>query len=293
MNDEELSFRKHLADYSWALNKNAANNLYFTHQAQNMHALKVWDGTQRLIAAVHIAADRVKSPEAKYYVKYGLGRRSKAIWFSFRELYQTIPPERDIPLSFDDAERSSELLNSLYINIRGALDNVAWAFVNSLGGIKKFGMKETQIGLFSPQFQREQEFKHITTLLEPFVEWNKEFKRLRDPAAHRIPLTAIPSLQDSESLEEYARLQSEWSSKLTEFSTAAANGQHELAERTKQDADRLFAVLQNTGKYSPLFDYEPNAKPMPIYPTVPEDVGIYVIILRKSLSLLGEHNEKL
>ena len=128
ISDLDLEFETNLAFYRWQLNGRTKNDNYFTHQAQKMHALKVLSGAQDLISAVHTVSAKLQSKEAQFHVSYGLGRRTRAIWYAFRELHLLIPPDRTNPLPMDDVHRSSGLLNSIYINVRGALDNFAWCF---------------------------------------------------------------------------------------------------------------------------------------------------------------------
>ncbi len=292
MSNERLSSRYHLDEYSWGIKGEASQKEYFVRQALDSHALSVWGEAQKLIHETQVVADKLASRESQYFIRFGLGRRSRAIWFSFRELYTLVHPSRESPLLLDDADRVSEILNSIYIHLRGAFDNVAWALVASLGGTKKLGLQETQVGLFSRKLRGIEYLKELNTSLQRFDRWNeKEFKRFRDPAAHRVPLSAIPALLDAESLELFSKTNEEWRAKTLQMTVAGHDRDYASSERFKLEAESLWARLQKIGTYKPMFEYSADCEPMSIYPTVPDDIGMYVQIIRTALPTVCQLNE--
>lgn len=291
MSDSRLNSKYHFDEYSWGIKGGTSGQEYFIREALNSHALAVWGGAQRLINETLVVADQLTSKEAQYFIRFGLGRRSRAIWFSFRELYTLIPPSRDKPLLLDDADRVSEILNSIYIHLRGAFDNIAWAFVSSLGGAKRLGLRESDVGLFSRKLRKVEHLKELNSSLQHFDRWNEqEFKRFRDPAAHRVPLSAVTTLLDEESGKIFAKINEEWSAKNLQMARAMHEQDYVSAEKLKQEADSLWARLQEVGTYRPLFEYAADCDPMAIYPTVADDIGMYVQIVTASLPMLSKLN---
>jgi hypothetical protein len=282
----EMNFETHLSNYSHYLNKNAENDRYFTQQAQESHALAVWDGSQKLIFQTLSAEQHVSSEQAKFHIRFGLGRRSQSIWYSFRELHYLIPPSRTEPLLADEANRASELLNSIYINIAGALDNFAWCFHFHFCSEPPRIIKEQNIGLFNPTFLKDERLQPIIDTLKIYEAWRIELKKLRDPAAHRIPLSAVPSIQDRTSLAELEIVIGQVNAKTAEFNIAVKNLQHERALEIGTEIEELNLTRQKIGSYVPLFEFDPSKQPIAIYPTVVQDIGKYVCLSNDLHSVL-------
>jgi hypothetical protein len=59
------------------------------------------------------------------YIRFGVSRRLFMILSSFNEIVRLIPLDRQEPLVLDESNLLMKELNSLYINIRGVLDNLA------------------------------------------------------------------------------------------------------------------------------------------------------------------------
>lgn len=124
-------------------------------------------------------------------------------------------------------------INSFYINLFGAFDNLAWTI--------KFGLNllepsnRSKIGLFKPEFLKElQKNKKITPfLISEYKEWYLEIQKLRDPSAHRLPLYCPPAMMDQNDLQEYRLLENR-----TENSSFDIN---------------LFHKMQTLGTYHPIF----------------------------------------
>lgn len=285
VNNEKLLYQYHLDEIAY-ITEGASDREYFVIEAQDRHALNVWTGSQNLISDALLAADQLDTSEAVSFIKYGLGRRSRAIFFSFRELYRLIPPRRTEPLCLDDADRASEILNSIYINIRGALDNIAWAFVSELGGAKVLGLGETQVSLFSQRMLKLKRLAELREALQSFDRWNRDFKRFRDPAAHRIPLSAVPTILGPADLVDFKRVDAELVAKRKLVIQCATERQFSEMKKLEQEADQIWDALQRIGIYRPLFEYAHDTQPMPIYPTVPEDIGSYVRIVQTTLPIL-------
>ncbi len=107
-------------------------------------------------------------------------------------------------------------LNSYYVQMRGALDNLAWAvhYERSLFGAGDESDRKIQrrCYLFGPEFIRALRGSAPTLAVElaAKVPWADEFKALRDPVAHRVPLYAPPIvIETQEEVEQFRRIDAE------------------------------------------------------------------------------------
>jgi hypothetical protein len=286
--DEELSYSTHLTQYKhYILNGNIESIRHFTHQAQHMHALCVWGASQELIFKSLSLSNVVTNSIGQNHLRYGLGRRTNTIFHSFRSLYHTIPPDRVITLSTDDATEMSAVLNTLYLNIKGALDNFAYCLNAILAKDERPKFKEDRINLFNPAFVDRIGFEAVKALVEPFKSWHKDFKSRRDPAAHRIPLAVIPSIQTPETLQEYHRYEGLISETTKEAVIASQSLDYEISRAKFLEIQTLRERQEKVGKFEPCFQFDVQTLPIFIYPTVAEDVGVFVVFSRKLLDLIS------
>jgi hypothetical protein len=108
--------------------------------------------------------------------------------------------------------------------------------------------------------------KPVSDALSPFIDWARDIKELRDPAAHRMPLYVPPGA-------------------FTEEQAATANRYDQLkfealrAEDFEKLSD-LRSARESIGTFVPIFLHDPKEKMMDIYPTIPQDIGTIVKIGR-------------
>ena len=209
-----------------------------------------------------------------------------AIWTAFRGIYQLIPPDRNEPLMPDDGNETSNDLNAIYINIRGAMDNFAWCLQYILGDANSLNLLPAQIGLFNPVFLRQDAMRQIDKLLEPFKSWNKNFKERRDPAAHRVPLSIIRQILDPASQSQFREIGQRVSQFEANLYHAIGEKDYAESEKISADIDALRSEQQSLGKFRPFFEFDPAKSPIPLYPTLSSDVGKYVLISRKLIDFL-------
>ena len=211
-----------------------------------------------------------------------MGRRTKFIWLSLRNLvFELIHPEREEPLPNDHVEAAAGDLNTIYINIRGALDNFAWSLLALFGepGTQKLASERpTIVSLFGREFAKDGNLSEVADLMGAFTGWSKDLKARRDPAAHRIPLSIVPALIDDATVGEYTRLQKKWSEVSAAAINAVARGEDSSA--LFQEADAVHERLQRVGKFHPLFGHDPSEGLMKIYPVVPQDIAELVRVSR-------------
>lgn len=217
-----------------------------------------------------LLASEVQTVGASHYLRFGVGRRLSSIWRAYRKLMSIAPPDRNEPLTCEEADELTDDLNSLYMNIRGTMDNLAWALLlehapEALDTYrKKHKGRDPLVALLPEMFEGQAHFPELLNTLECHKAWAHDFKSRRDPVAHRIPLY-IPAqvLTPAEA--------SEYKENMTQFWVANADRDFGTREEIKEKVARL-------GRFVPLFVLEPDQNPMPIYPTVSDDIAHLVTI---------------
>jgi hypothetical protein len=252
---DELDYEKHLNDFKSLL---GAQSLGAAKQAQKSHALAVFNPLRDWIGKSISIAQQLTNQNARYYMRFGAGRRLRMIFYAYREIIFTADPERDNPLSHDEQLELSRDVNILYMNVRGVLDNFAWCFLyeKEPGAINS--ISRTDVDLFSTKFRKLPCFSKIKQEIYAHDDWNKEVKERRDPVAHRIPLYIPPSILTEEEAETYNELNNE--------------ATEEAANFNFDEADSRVNQLYNIGTFFPYFQHHPDQGFIPIYPTIPTDM---------------------
>ena len=176
---------------------------------------------------------------------YGAGRRLSMVFYAYREITLTVPPDRVRPLSHDEQINLSRDINIIYMNLRGTLDNFAWCFLYEKESSAIASLSRTHIDLFANKFRELPCFVEIEQEISAHDNWNKELKTRRDPVVHRIPLYIPPSVIDHEDTERYRELVGEYA----------------------------FEQLSNIGSFYLCFQHHPEDGVVPIYPTLPTDMA--------------------
>ena len=196
------------------------------------------------------------------------------IWLSIRRLLQIVPPDRNEPLPRNEVEYVAQDLNVIYINTRGILDNLAWAAVEQFTVAADRPRGNGDVGLFRPLMRKLPTLEPLGLTLAPYRGWDREFASRRDPAAHRIPLTVPPAVLDESAQLEFAERQLECNQIANEMIRAAKEGR-DLTDLAEQ-REAAFERLERVGGFNPWFTHHPDEGPIPIYPTVPEDVATMI-----------------
>ncbi len=286
ISDAQLSFDHHL-DFFRKLGALTGDNKRDAHcyrQAEHMHALCITDAILDVHFDSATLAQSTNSSEANFQMRFGVARRTKFIWLSFRGVLGLVATDRTDPLPSDQVEEVARDLNVIYINIRGTLDNLAWLVLDLLAGDETRKLAPVKIGLFSNDFLKDGNLRDVAKFMEPFQAWNKELSGRRDPAAHRIPLSVPPAFIDDESKDEYQRVSEEYSTAINDAFKHTENWEEAAPKFEK--VDMLNEKLQRVGKFLPVFVHHPDEGMMKIYPTVPEDIGQLVRIARGIFNLV-------
>jgi len=186
------------------------------------------------------------------------------MWHAYRNVViYAAPPARLEPLSGEESGELTRDLNVIYFNIRGTLDNLAWALLHDYAE-ENLKIPPARIGLFNSCITGDPRFKPLSQALDAHRDWNRDLADRRDPSAHRIPLTIPPQFLTPEEGPRYEELVNE---------ALQAAGGLDFAR-----ADEKFEQTEHIGQFHPYFIHDIEKGIIPIYPTLPEDVGHLVEI---------------
>jgi hypothetical protein len=154
----------------------------------------------------------LRSPAASHHLVGGFNRRVLMLATSRHMIEEITHSPKDAPIGVYRATDLAIQLNAYYLNLCGALDNLAWAMQYEWGvlpGVTETGKRRFQCGLFSPAFMQALLLVRpaVADALEAHRSWYQDLRMLRDPAAHRVPLYAIPGYLTETDAIEYNRLQ--------------------------------------------------------------------------------------
>lgn len=262
-----LDYEYHLDYYKklYAQSKEKTNENFIQQQAQARHALTVLNSLRDTISVAIDIASKLKHPEAICFMQYGVCRRLLMTLFSYKAIALVADAERTNPLSFEEGQELTKEVNLIYLNIRGILDNLVSCYLLEKEENLYNKLKPIQISLFGKEVQKKSENLSFWNKLTEYKEWEKELKEKRDPVAHRIPLYIIPSMVDEAEVDEYKQLDSESIQALQKMDFSKAKD--------------CYTKMESMGKFIPCFAHHPENY-YPIYPTVPNDLGNVIKILK-------------
>lgn len=239
----------------------------------SQHSSLVLDG----LTSVSSSALRIiqkRDQDEVYYLRYGLLRRLKTIRAEFRNIFDLAPPEREVPLVSGEGNELDRSLNLIYLNLRGCIDNLAFALLDLVNHPDNPSPVEPRrVDLFrAPVLGRW--LGQLEPILRELADWHTEIKSRRDPAAHRIPLSVPPAFLTEDEAGAYQGIWDEYfASSIEEYSGSAP-------EEPIRDPE---VASQSLGRFSPVFYHDPRQSGFYIYPTVSEDIGRLVVLCRHVL----------
>lgn len=236
--------------------------------AQSIHSLEVMDALRDAAVALSSqVSGRARTTGGVQYLRYGAGRRLLMMWHAYQNVVGcSTPPRRVKPLSADESGELTRDLNVIYLNIRGTLDNLALALLHEYAQEKLKKIHPANIGLFKSCITADARFDRLSPVLNAHCSWNLDLAERRDPSAHRIPLAIPPQVLTPEEGSRYEQLVNEYLQAARDLDFAGAD------EKLKQ--------TERIGRFSPYFIHDIEKGPIPIYPTLPEDVAHIVEICR-------------
>jgi hypothetical protein len=167
----------------------------------------------RLLVEATSAAGRQASGAARKHLHRGFVIRHLMMQTS-RVRIRDATLNRRNPLDPFLATELSVYLNGYYLNLRGALDNLAWAATYHYALIDNVDEATSKCRRFCTLESRdfvEALATHrpgIVNLLDEVTSWMDEVKRFRDPAAHRLPLTLVSAILSTDEQEMLIDLRS-------------------------------------------------------------------------------------
>ncbi len=205
----------------------------------------------KLIITISHLSSVLKDTNSKRHINLGLSNRFFMLKIARNKIIQIIQEQNDTPLDFENASWLKLLLNSYYINLRGALDNLAW-FINYEFRLQENIIEEAGKGnsfSFTDLFGKEFSVKlknikqTLAEELEKRKDWYNDLKKFRDPAAHRIPLAFIQGIVTESESHKLKGLISERENINKEFS--------------KGDFSKLDEAIKNQNDFSKLGRFQP------------------------------------
>jgi hypothetical protein len=142
---------------------------------------------------------RISSARALQHLKEGFNRRILMMAASLRFIHDTAAKQGGKSISPYTATDLAIHVNALYSNLCGALDNLAWALQHEkqlFPSITETSKRRQQVDLFDTRFLAAlaASSSELAATLRGHTAWHSDLRLLRDPAAHRIPIYAVPGV---------------------------------------------------------------------------------------------------
>lgn len=225
----------------------------------------------------------LRNVRSKYYFEYGLSRRLLLIEASLRYFLSNIPPHRTEPLDNETTLNAIIHINSLYVNLYGSIDNLAWTLAYEMNlypnaaNIEADKKLRTKIALFKDGFLNKLplDCSAFKKYISSIRDWFETISKNRHPSSHQIPLYVIPAILNA---NESAAYQEEF-----------LNHRLELSKGNIQQAGMHIDKLKEYGRFSPIFSHDPDAGTFPLYPTITNDSIILLETFNKTNALLIEY----
>jgi hypothetical protein len=198
-------------------------------------------------------APKLSSSFARLHILDGFQRRLLLMQANRFHIEKVAKPGRTEVLNTYACSELTVHLNSFYVQLRGALDNLAWALHYEFTLLGSVGEADpgtrSRCNLFDRRFLKPLE--SVDSVFANFLRgkqrWFEDFKERRDPVAHRIPLYAMPGVIREGSPEE-----AEANRLRAECNDAFSRGD------LHEGMNKWFAFAK-VGAYEPMFvQYEPN-----------------------------------
>lgn len=173
----------------------------------------------RLMERAVIDHALIRTPAALRHLKEGFNRRLLMLESSYRFMRETERSSDGKRLSPYTTTDLAIHVNAFYLNLAGALDNLAWALrydLPILNDITEASPGRVRVSLLGRDFIAAIRgiAPGLGDALNSRVMWFEAMRGLRDPAAHRIPIYPVPGvLSESES----ARVEALWAEANTAF----------------------------------------------------------------------------
>jgi hypothetical protein len=175
----------------------------------------------------------------------GFVRRFYMLQSSRLFLCQHCSHSRKEPLSPYEATDCAIHLNAYYLNLRGALDNLAWVLQYEwqlFADVTEDDKRGRQACMLSGRRfldALQAKYPELASVLKQHENWSKELAELRDPAAHRVPIYVPPSVITSQEQAE-------------KFRHIAAQADLPLSERGDRLISEIYREAQAVADFKPV-----------------------------------------
>jgi hypothetical protein len=165
-----------------------------------------------LVVHAVVTPERIRNARALQHLKEGFNRRVLMLDAGLHFIDETVSLQGGEPLSVYVATDLAIHLNAFYLNLCGALDNLAWALQYEhqlFPGVGETSLKRQRVNLFNNKFldALDAVAATVATGIRHHLQWNSDLRNLRDPAAHRIPIYAVPGVVTGQQRNEFQHLQ--------------------------------------------------------------------------------------
>lgn len=263
---------------------------------------------------------KIKTCYGHRFFAYGLLRRLDQIDFILNEFYEICPPKKDNPLTQQQISKLILLLNALYLNLLGCLDNIAWVIAYETEHIKDKSPNEfthTQkqnINIFKRKNSQDlghnlkvKFFSLYPIFYQKFEGKISHLKNIRNISAHQIPFY-IPNILKNEDYEKWELYEEKIRQNNMGMSSFPSEIQHNSTDSTAtvfqkislqlkyqdeklKENSELKASRDNLGRTSSNFYAAFSKNPeeaYPIYPTIIDDCNLVIDLLEESLNFLPQ-----
>ena len=195
--------------------------------------------------------------DAKRHLIEGFSRRFFMIQSSRIKTLTIATYKRTKCLGLHECHEINLYLNSYYVQLRGALDNLAWTLHYQFDIIpdcdEESGKYRNKCDLFGKEFlkvltSKGDIFSKLATFIQGYNDWYKNLKDFRDPAAHRIPIYIPPSCITEEDVPKLNAMYEEYN-----HFWANADIRGVGTESFGNESFNKMDDIRNVGNFMPLF----------------------------------------
>ena len=184
--------------------------MYTSEQAEElkMEAAGIPIRTRQFMLA--LPEKKFTSPLAKEYLYNGYTRRLTTIARCVENVFRLLPPDYEAIPSKELLKDTEISIQSFTFNLFGAVDNLAWIWVEESELRKANGKKlaKPQIGFNSRcELVRNSLSPEFRARLAEFDEWYAHLEDFRHTLAHRIPLYIPPYCVDPKNKDLFEELE--------------------------------------------------------------------------------------
>jgi hypothetical protein len=152
----------------------------------------------------------LKNPRAREFAVHGYPRRLSVMIQCIENVFTLIPPDSEEIPARETRTDALVSIQAFVINVFGALDNLAWIWVQEKGITKHDGtaLPDEWIGMHSKNTAVRSTFsKELQCYLKCQNEWFAYLVNFRHSLAHRIPLYIPPYVIEKKNQGAYGKLE--------------------------------------------------------------------------------------